>query len=127
MKQNWGASCNGCADGPECLYKSPLSWIQEPERIASVVDGLVTSLRIALTKDGHVRCFQYGRMRYMASSCLGNDVSASLLLGQDVNLAQPIMQVHDDQTPCSAVLDSSCSHTIVSTRLCHTVRGFGKV
>ena len=72
-----------------------------------------------------VCCFQCGRIGHKASNCPGNeqrgqDVSTTLVLGQDVNKAQPIIRVHVDQTPCSALLDSSCSRTIVSARLCCT-------
>ena len=48
------------------------------------------------------------------------DISAAPLSRQDVNKAQPISWVHVDQTPCSALLDSGCFCTIVSTRLCCT-------
>ena len=50
----------------------------------------------------------------------GQDVSAALLPGQDVNKVQPIIWVHVDQTPCLTLLDSGCSCTIVSARLCCT-------
>ena len=50
----------------------------------------------------------------------GQDVSATLLPRQDVNKAQTIIQVHIDQTPCLVPLDSGCSYTIVTARLCCT-------
>ena len=72
-----------------------------------------------------VRCFQYGKIEHIASNCLGKqasrqDVSAALLPRQDVNKAQPNIQVHVNQTPYSALIDSGCSHTIVSARRCCT-------
>lgn len=35
-----------------------------------------------------------------------------------MNKAQPVITVYVNRIPCSALLDSGCSHTIVSTRLC---------
>ena len=39
-----------------------------------------------------------------------------------MNKAQPIIRVLVDQRPSSALLDSGCSRTIVSARLCRTWR-----
>ena len=86
--QGWsrtrGAGCNSCADGPEWPY-NPTGWTHAPEWIASVVDGLVTSLRIAQTKDVDAYAASDVTGLDTASNCPGNEpgdkISASLCSG----------------------------------------------
>lgn len=56
----------------------------------------------------------------------GQDVIiTSILLQKDLDIVLPVMEVHIDGIQCTAVMGTSCSHTLMSRSVCHLWRKRG--
>ena len=69
----------------------------------------------------HVRCYCCNKAEYLAWDCPGNGTETRWHRSrlQTTNKALPVIRVHANGTPCTALLDSECSRAIVNARLCH--------
>ena len=70
----------------------------------------------------HVNCYQCNEARHMAWDCLGKETEDERVLisspRQHIDKMLPVIWIHANETLCSAVLNSGCSHAIVSVGQC---------
>ena len=72
MKQNWGSSCNGCANPQRLDTRARVNYFC-CGRIGYITKDCTVKRR------EHIHCFQCGRIRHIASNCPGNELGDKML------------------------------------------------